>query len=53
MGGVKERCFAMCEQIRCVSKERLISKWGHMHNPHILRQLGEWLGSLLSIDVEA
>jgi mRNA interferase MazF len=49
-GGVKEACFAMCEQIQCISKERLISKWGHMRSPHILRQIGEWVGSLLSLD---
>ncbi len=49
-GGVKEHCFAMCEQIRCITKERLISKWGHMRNPAILRRIGEWVGSLLSLD---
>lgn len=49
-GGVKEHCFAMCEQIRCISKERLVSKWGHVRNPDILRQIAEWLGSLLSLD---
>ena len=49
-GGVKERCFAMCEQIRCISRERLISRWGHIHNPKILKYIAEWLGSLLSLD---
>ena len=49
-GSVKEHCFAMCEQIRCISKERLVSKWGRMHNPNTLRQIAEWLGSLLSLD---
>jgi mRNA interferase MazF len=49
-GGAKEPCFAMCEQIRCISKERLVSKWGHVRSPHILRQIGEWIGSLLSLD---
>lgn len=49
-GGVKEHCYAMCEQIRCISKERLISKWGHMRNQAILRRVGEWVGSLLSLD---
>lgn len=49
-GGVKEPSFAMCEQIRCISKERLVSKWGHMRNPKILRQISEWLMSLLSLD---
>jgi mRNA interferase MazF len=49
-GGVKEHCFAMCEQIRCISKERLVSKWGSIRSPHILRQIAEWLSSLLSLD---
>ena len=49
-GGVKERSFAICEQIRCVSKERLVSKWGHVNNPDVLRQISEWIGSLLSLD---
>ena len=49
-GGVKELCFAMCEQIRCISKERLITRWGHIKNPNVLRQLAEWLATLLSID---
>ena len=49
-GGVKEHCFAMSEQIRCISKERLISKWGHIHNSQVLQQISEWLRDLLSID---
>ncbi|MBU6446412.1 MAG: type II toxin-antitoxin system PemK/MazF family toxin, partial [Verrucomicrobia bacterium] len=49
-GGVKEPCFAMCEQLRCISKERLVSKWGHVQNPKILRQIGDWISSLLSLD---
>lgn len=49
-GGVKAHCFAMCEQIRCISKERLISKWGSVNNPDILRQIAEWVSSLLSLD---
>jgi mRNA interferase MazF len=49
-GGVKEPCFAMCEHIRSISKERLVSRWGHLHKSSILTQVSEWLGSLLSID---
>jgi mRNA interferase MazF len=49
-GGVKESCYAVCEQIRSISKERLISKWGHMRNSDVLRQMSEWLAALLSID---
>jgi mRNA interferase MazF len=49
-GGVKEPCFAMCEQIRCISKERLVSKWGHVQKNAIMKQASEWLGSLLSLD---
>ncbi len=49
-GGVKEPCFAMCEQIRCISVERLVKKWGQVRNPNILNQIAGWLESLLSID---
>jgi mRNA interferase MazF len=49
-GGVKDHCFAMCEQIRCISKERLITKWGQMGNSEVMRQVAEWIGSLLSLD---
>ncbi|MBI3508871.1 MAG: type II toxin-antitoxin system PemK/MazF family toxin [Chlamydiia bacterium] len=49
-GGVKEACFAMSEQLRSISKERLITKWGHMNNKKVIRQIGEWIGSLLSLD---
>ncbi len=49
-GGVKENCFAMCEQIRSIRKERLITKWGPVRNLVILQQISEWIGSLLSLD---
>ena len=49
-GGVKEPCFTMCEQLRSISRERLISKWGHIQKPAILKQVGEWVGSLLSLE---
>jgi mRNA interferase MazF len=49
-GGVKENSFAMCEQIRCISKERLVSKWGHARSPNVLHQIAEWIGSLLSLE---
>jgi mRNA interferase MazF len=49
-GGVKELSFAMCEQIRCISKNRLIEKWGHIRNQAVLYRVGEWISSLLSLD---
>ncbi|MGH2881979.1 MAG: type II toxin-antitoxin system PemK/MazF family toxin [Solirubrobacteraceae bacterium] len=27
-GGVRETCFAMCEAVRSVSKQRLVRRWG-------------------------
>ena len=27
-GGVRERSFVMCDQIRAISNERLINRWG-------------------------
>lgn len=29
-GGVRETSFAMCEALRSVSKERLVSRWGEV-----------------------
>src|SRR5262245_50964562 len=39
-GGVKESCFAVCEQLRCISIDRLVTRWGHMHNGKIMQQIG-------------
>lgn len=50
-GGVREQSFAMCEQIRSISKERLVSKWGQIKNEVVLRQIGEWISSILSLDL--
>jgi mRNA interferase MazF len=49
-GGVKETSYAMCEQIRCISKERLISHWGPVRNPIVMRKIGDWLKGLLNLD---
>lgn len=27
-GGTKERCFIKCEDVRSISKERLVNRWG-------------------------
>ena len=48
-GGVKEMSFAMCEQVRSVSKTRLITKWGCVRNKHVLLEIAEWLADLMEI----
>lgn|ERR1700722_1856411 len=42
-GGVKSISYAVCEQIRAISKERLIKKYGKVDS-HILKEVLEWLG---------
>ena len=32
-GGLKRRCFVMCEAVRCVSTRRFIEKWGRISHP--------------------
>jgi len=50
-GGVKVTSFAMCEQIRAISKERLIKKLGWIREPSILKEVSSWLNDLLWMDI--
>lgn len=36
-GGVREVCFIKCEDVRSVSTERLVSRWGELAGATILR----------------
>jgi len=49
-GGIKTKSFAMCEQIRSISKERLVTKWGTIENHGILREITGWIADLLQIE---
>lgn len=48
--GVKLTSFAVCEQIRSISKERLVKKVGSVQSPSILKEIKSWLTDLLWID---
>jgi len=37
-GGLRERSFAMCEQVRSLSRERLVDVWGRAR-PETLREI--------------
>lgn len=37
-GGLRERSFAMCEQVRSLSRERLVDVWGRVR-PATLREV--------------
>ena len=49
-GGVKLPSFAMCEQIRSISKNRLIKKLGRVSSVTILKEVSSWLTDLLWIE---
>jgi len=50
-GGVKVASFAMCEQIRAISKERLVKKLGTVHSVQILKAVNSWLVDLIWIEL--
>ncbi len=48
-GGVKQRCFAMCEMVRSISKDRLTGvRWGRVSDP-IMRAVEDRLTVLLEL----
>lgn len=50
-GGVRKISFAMCEQIRAISKERLKRRRGMVKNQQILQSISEWLCDLLDLEL--
>ncbi len=49
-GGVTVDSYAICEQIRSISQERLIKKMGKIKDRSILEKIQKWLIDLLRID---
>lgn len=49
-GGVSVSSFAMCEQIRSISRERLIKKLGKISSKALLKKIRSWILDLTSID---
>jgi mRNA interferase MazF len=49
--GIKVTSFAVCEQVRSVSKERFIKKLGKVQVHSILREVNSWLRDLLWVEI--
>lgn len=49
-GGLKILSFALCEQIRSISRGRLVKKIGNV-SPHILEEVNSWILDLISLKV--
>lgn len=43
IGGVSVQSFALCEQMRSISKIRLVKKMGIINSPGILKEIRSWL----------
>lgn len=49
-GGLNTISFALCEQIRSISRERLKKRIGLVKSPTILNEIRSWLLDLTKID---
>ncbi len=49
-GGISLLSFAMCEQIRSISKERLVKRIGKIKDHTILEKAHEWILDLIRLD---
>lgn len=47
--GLKTISYVMCEQIRCISKERLVKKIGILESEHILKEIHSWIIDFIKI----
>jgi mRNA interferase MazF len=46
-GGLTAISFVVCEQIRSITKERLVKKLGKIQDTSILRQVHSWIMDLI------
>ena len=46
-GGLTVSSFIVCEQIRSISKERLVKKLGTIKDPALLREVHLWIMNLI------
>ena len=49
--GLTKTSFILCEQIRAISKERLIKKAGQIRNVPTLHKVSEWISDLLRLEI--
>lgn len=50
MGGVTAESFALCEQMRSISKIRLVKKLGKINTSTILNEIRSWLLDFTSLE---
>lgn len=50
-GGVNIPSFAVCEQVRSISKSRLVKRLGMLQSATVLKEINSWLIDLLWIDI--
>jgi mRNA interferase MazF len=48
-GGLTKESYALCEQIRSISRERLVKKTGSVSN-EILKEVYSWIFDLISLE---
>lgn len=49
-GGLDVPSYAICEQVRCISKERLIKKIGSIKSKSILKDIQGWIIDFIRIE---
>ncbi len=50
-GGLQKTSFAACEQIRAISKERLIKKVGTISSRELLQEVHGWVLDLIWLEI--
>lgn len=49
-GGLSNQSYAICEQVRCITKERLIKKIGSIKSKQILKEIEFWIRDFIKIE---
>lgn len=49
-GALDVTSYVLCEQIRCISKERLVKKLGSLQSGQILKDVHSWIADFIRID---
>ena len=52
-GGLNVESFVMCEQIRSISRERLIKKMGQVTQHQTLESIESWIHDLIKIGISS
>jgi mRNA interferase MazF len=49
-GGVNTQSFALCEQMRSISKQRLVKRLGKIKSRELLHEIRNWILDLLMLE---